>query len=318
MLARCYNNLQAHERVFELLAGIDVPLAAFERGVALEAAGRLVEAEREYRAELAHNLTHFRSFMKLAKIMRLGGRVRELLDLCDALASQGIDHARMFVERGVALALTGRTEEARRLLFDPSRVTVTRANADGVGTDAFNAALADDLLQSSFVLSSFAPDVANSGGTRVHALLSGRRPDLVQLLFAFIQSSVEQLVAWLPVDDAWARAAPARARINAWAVIQRTDAFERWHTHPSGWISGVYYARIPRVVTRATDGRGCIEFGPPPSLARQMAGAFPTWRHLPKEGELLLAPSHYHHRTIPTGAEEPRVSLAFDIVPVTD
>jgi hypothetical protein len=29
----------------------------------------------------------------------------------------------------------------------------------------------------------------------------------------------------------------------------------------------------------------------------------------------LLAPSHYHHRTIPSGAGTPRISFAFDVVP---
>ena len=38
-------------------------------------------------------------------------------------------------------------------------------------------------------------------------------------------------------------------------------------------------------------------------------------RYAPREGTLLLAPSHYLHRTIPTGSDEPRVSFVFDVVP---
>jgi hypothetical protein len=30
---------------------------------------------------------------------------------------------------------------------------------------------------------------------------------------------------------------------------------------------------------------------------------------------LILAPSHYHHRTIPNGLDEYRVSFAFGVVP---
>jgi hypothetical protein len=41
----------------------------------------------------------------------------------------------------------------------------------------------------------------------------------------------------------------------------------------------------------------------------------PARRYLPREGMLLLAPSHYQHRTIPSGAGEYRISVAFDVVP---
>jgi hypothetical protein len=46
-----------------------------------------------------------------------------------------------------------------------------------------------------------------------------------------------------------------------------------------------------------------------------MPGFIPPLRHAPREGTFLLAPSHYAHRTIPTGADEYRISFAFDVVP---
>ena len=105
--------------------------------------------------------------------------------------------------------------------------------------------------------------------------------------------------------------------MTPWAIIQRGDAYEAWHTHPSGWLSVVYYVRVPKAVSAEGEGRGCIEFGPPPSIAEKVTDLIETWRHVPREGTLLLAPSHYHHRTIPTGSDEPRISFVFDVVPDT-
>ena len=80
-------------------------------------------------------------------------------------------------------------------------------------------------------------------------------------------------------------------------------------------MSGVYYVQVPACVSAGGAGPGCIEFGPPTALARGEPGFVPVQRHEPREGRLLLAPSHYAHRTIPTGAAEHRISFAFDVVP---
>jgi hypothetical protein len=98
-------------------------------------------------------------------------------------------------------------------------------------------------------------------------------------------------------------------------LIQKGDAFEEWHLHRGGWLSGVYYVRVPSAVSEEGDGPGCIEFGPPVKLAEQFRTFAPRLRVAPREGMLLISPSHYLHRTIPTGAEEYRISFAFDVVP---
>jgi hypothetical protein len=131
-----------------------------------------------------------------------------------------------------------------------------------------------------------------------------------------IRTAVDQ---WTPAPkdgfDPWPIARPSAARPRPWGLIQRRDEYEEGHIHPGGWLSGVYYVRIPAIVSAVGDGPGCIEFGPPSSLADTMPGLAPTGRYLPKEGMLLLAPSHYQHRTIPSGADEQRISVAFDLVP---
>jgi tetratricopeptide (TPR) repeat protein len=315
-LARSCNALGRFAEAFEAIAAESRP--QHERAVALLGLGREAEAEAELRALLAEQPGHRHACWRLARLLRKAGRDAELLEMCEALAARGVRHAQLFSDWGAALALAGRTEEARALLFDPSRVAeMTLPVPQGFDDlDAFNRALAEELLANPHAVSEFPPEEANRGSTRVHALFAGRRPELVRALIGSLQSLID---AWTPSPatgaDPWLEALPRIAHLKAWGLIQRGGEHEAWHIHRGGWASGVYYVRIPREVAEAKDGRGAIEYGPPPSLAEALPELVPPRRFRPREGHLLLAPSHYAHRTIPPQTDEPRVSFAFDVVP---
>ena len=74
--------------------------------------------------------------------------------------------------------------------------------------------------------------------------------------------------------------------------------------------------RVPPGVSRsADDNAGWIEFGrPDPFFGVTEASALRLFQ--PEEGLMLLFPSHFWHRTIPFVDSEPRISIAFDLVPV--
>lgn len=316
-LARCYNALGRHRDAIETLAPIDVP--AFERALAFVRLDLDLEAERELRAVLDLDPRHRPACRQLSKILRRSGRVAELLDLCASLHGRGAAHAQLLYVWGTALALAGREEEARALLFDRGRVAELALPVPEGFADiaAFNAALAEEIVGNPYRLSDFpVEDEANRGSSRVHALFAGRRPELVRILLDSLQALIAaQAPPRRGPFDPWADARPAQAHLKAWGLIQSGGDYEEWHSHPGGWMSGVYYVRVPGCVTDGGTGPGCIEFGPPTALARERPGFVPVWRHAPSEGHLLLAPSHYAHRTLPTGAAEHRVSFAFDVVP---
>jgi uncharacterized protein (TIGR02466 family) len=90
---------------------------------------------------------------------------------------------------------------------------------------------------------------------------------------------------------------------------------ESWHIHPDGWISGVYYVAVPEG-SPGDDRAGAIELGPMPFGTDARLSAWPRSRVAPLPGQLLMFPSYYGHRTWPTGRDEPRVCVAFDVVPV--
>ena len=86
------------------------------------------------------------------------------------------------------------------------------------------------------------------------------------------------------------------------------------HIHPTGWLSGVYYPKLPDVMHAGTSEDGWIEFGaPPPELTVGNTGL--SKRIKPEEGLLILFPSYFYHRTLPYESDDARISMAFDFTP---
>lgn len=107
-----------------------------------------------------------------------------------------------------------------------------------------------------------------------------------------------------------------RYRISGmWSVRLRPHGFHVNHYHQDGWISSACYLHLPPGMAQRP-GEGWIQFG---------ESAFPTTPPLPPEymvkpepGLLVLFPSYMWHGTVPFsgGAEDYRMTIAFDVVPV--
>ncbi|MBX9634969.1 MAG: 2OG-Fe(II) oxygenase family protein [Magnetospirillum sp.] len=113
---------------------------------------------------------------------------------------------------------------------------------------------------------------------------------------------------------------PQAAWMQGWALVVSEDGYEETHIHPQGWLTAVYYARVPQGVSRTEDHGapppGSIIFEAWPPSIRDSLPDFPN-RHLePCEGTLLIFPSFLGHRTIPTGVGELRICAVLDIIPL--
>ena len=85
------------------------------------------------------------------------------------------------------------------------------------------------------------------------------------------------------------------------------------HTHPLGWISSAYYVNVPREVSDSDAHGGGIKFGEPDI---DLGAAGEASRIIqPTAGRLVLFPSYMWHGTIPFESDEPRMTVAFDVVP---
>lgn len=100
---------------------------------------------------------------------------------------------------------------------------------------------------------------------------------------------------------------------GAWSVWLRPGGFHADHVHSQGWLSSACYIEVPE--RSALGGReGWLKFGEPgvptePALACQHAIQ-------PKPGIVALFPSYMWHGTIPFRGDEPRLTIAADIVPI--
>jgi uncharacterized protein (TIGR02466 family) len=111
--------------------------------------------------------------------------------------------------------------------------------------------------------------------------------------------------------------------VQAWVNINRRGDYHNLHNHPHSWLSGTYYVAMPDQPT-ATKGRsdlnpGAISFFDPRAQANMTSvrgdGQFdPEFRQTPQPGALLLWPSFLHHLVHPNMADDPRISVSFNVV----
>lgn len=308
LLARCYNYLGRHDETLVLLSPEMKPV--FERGRAYLFLGEVDKAEAEFRACLDFEPDDAEACRMLARLLRKANRIDEFVDLCEALFTRGSTNAQWLFSWGVALALAGDSGRARRLMFEPERVTQIHLPLPSAMIEE----LAQDILTNPNRLSHFpVEDEANRGSSRIDNLFTCQRSDLIASLLAMFQDRVSEYRAEARADfDPWPALRPGAARLRPWGLMQTGDDFEEGHIHTAGWLSGVFYVKVPPAVAEGM-GPGCIEFGPPNAVARISPSMVPARKYNPREGLLILAPSHYQHRTIPSGLNEHRISIAFDV-----
>ena len=84
------------------------------------------------------------------------------------------------------------------------------------------------------------------------------------------------------------------AELVAWAIVMESEGHQVPHIHPTGWISGVYYLRLPdfEAATKKESSAGCLEFGaPPPDIPFDGEPHLKTVQ--PEECMLVLFPSFF-------------------------
>jgi uncharacterized protein (TIGR02466 family) len=98
---------------------------------------------------------------------------------------------------------------------------------------------------------------------------------------------------------------------GCWSVRLHRGGYHVNHIHPQGWLSSAYYVHAPADVDDLEAQNGWIKFGEPYFPAQ---GAFPGRIIQPRSGRLVLFPSYMWHGTTPITTDEPRVTVAFDVI----
>lgn len=153
------------------------------------------------------------------------------------------------------------------------------------------------------------------GGVQTVQNLRGSGNPALQALFKAIDVPIRKHMKALGQgDDPHRRRNMGNYRIKgAWSVRLQPGGYHRDHFHPEGWISSAFYVETPDAALDRGAHEGWLRFGQPPILTSPPILADHFER--PKAGRLVLFPSYMWHGTVPFGTNEPRMTVAFDIVP---
>ncbi len=284
---------------------------------ALRREGRLVEAVPNYQALLAGPAPPARAFQALAEVhMELGDKsaAREVCEAClerhrgDTRSLAYLAHLRGELDD---VAGQGRLLDDRRFLREQELAVPPRFT----DRPAFHEAFADHILTHP-TLTYEMPGTSTVGGRHSGELLIEPKGPVADFE-TMVGRAITAYMADLPEDPAhpFVAARPARWTLNIWSVVLGAAAHQKPHIHASAWLSGVYYLRVPAVVSAgANDHAGWLEFFRP---SERVPVARPPAPRLvrPREGLLVLFPSYFYHRTVPFESDELRISIAFDVLP---
>lgn len=286
----------------EKLAAALQDLAAFE------------EAADSFRSVLTRHSESIDVNKGLAETLIGAGRPEEAVAFCDNYLDRRGYNSAIVGCKAIALGEMGEEAAALRImdldrLIRPCRIDAPPGYRD---VRAFNAAVEEE-IRAHHSLDFEPAGLATTEGFQTGELLD--QPSYaIGLLAMAINGAVRGYIENLPddPDHPFVANAPARWALNGWGVILRSQGHQRAHIHPSGWLSGVYYVRVPRSIGGPSQN-GWIEFGKPPANIG-CRRTHETRRVAPKAGHMLLFPSYVYHHTIPFQDNENRVSFAFDVV----
>jgi tetratricopeptide (TPR) repeat protein len=152
-------------------------------------------------------------------------------------------------------------------------------------------------------------------GTETTQDLSASEDPVIQALFHAFAAPIARYREQIGTGtDALRRRNRGTTRFNgSWSVRLHRGGYHTSHVHPRGWISSACYIQLPDSMRAAPSSEGILSFGAPGMLTRPKLDAECSIR--PEIGQLVLFPSYFWHGTLPFQSEQPRLTVAFDVVP---
>lgn len=221
---------------------------------------------------------------------------------------------------GTAWRLTG---DARAdWLNDYDRLTTRIMLDPPAGYSDLPAFLSDvrDALLSEHSALHHPDDQSARHGTQTRGHLFLRREPRITALSLALHAAIEKWLATLPTDGTHPFLRRNTGRIgfkHSWSIRLADRGFHINHIHQDGWLSSAFYVALPDAVgADGPDGlpQGALTMGAPD--ASLGLGLAPERVFVPRAGELILFPSYVWHGTVPFESEQPRMTVAFDALPV--
>ena len=112
-------------------------------------------------------------------------------------------------------------------------------------------------------------------------------------------------------DDYYISRWPTKSILLGWYVKLKKQGQLKSHMHESGWLSGVFYLKIPKPLKINEGSINLSLQGPDYPYDKSL----PNFYYAPKPFDLILYPSSLFHYTVPFTSNEERHCIAFDVTP---
>ena len=103
---------------------------------------------------------------------------------------------------------------------------------------------------------------------------------------------------------------PKNFKFVSWSNILKSQGHNIPHIHPSGWVSGVFYLKVPKKIKNDEAG---IQFHLNGEDLKIQNINMPKKIISPKVGDIVMFPSCLFHSTVPFTSDEERICIAFDL-----
>lgn len=153
-------------------------------------------------------------------------------------------------------------------------------------------------------------------GTQTPTSLLWDHDPVIQTFLQCIEKPIAEYRASLRRDESHpllSRNHGAAKLKGCWSVCLRQNGFHVNHVHPEGWLSSAYYAETPEEINTGSNHAGWLQFGKP---RFEVPGAAAEHFVKPEPGKLALFPSYMWHGTLPIKGNDPRITIAFDVITV--
>jgi uncharacterized protein (TIGR02466 family) len=160
------------------------------------------------------------------------------------------------------------------------------------------------------------PEQTLRGGSQTTGDLFVRTEPEIRDLVMGLEACIREHISGFPTDSQhplFARRSELFDFSASWSVRLARSGYHTMHIHPMGWISSAYYVQVPKEVSESETCGGGLKFGEPDIDIGPKGAA--RRQIQPKSGRLALFPSYMWHGTIPFQSDEPRMTVAFDVVP---
>ncbi|MGO8918797.1 MAG: tetratricopeptide repeat protein [Stellaceae bacterium] len=291
-------------------------------GIALEGAGRRGAAIDSYRRALALEPGWLALYQNLATALLEHGEAAAAVAVCDAWLARRPGLPEPLGLKAVALDELGDRAGARRLVDLDRFVRMVQFDRPPAGYDsleAFNAALSQAVLAHPTLRTptEAEPHYNGSAFRTTRELFGPTDGPWAALETMFSRQLADYLgreVRPDPTHPFLSHPLPPLRPSAVATVLDRLGSLAP-HVHYAGYISGVYYCRVPAIIGAPGQGRaGWFEIGR--VQQRFQRHGKPEIRTIqPREGMMLLFPSYFFHGTVPFDGGDTRISIAFDTIP---